>query len=220
MRSIHDLTHWLFSPPFRSLKIQQIRRNCGEKTDLGIYEEQGWRDWSERETTPDQKRIESYLSSLSLSGKSLLHVGIGNSEFAKSFHSRVAGIDGITIEKCEYEKGLDSGLNKYRVFLLNKYSRKLSDYLGKRYDFIIDNNPSSFACCRKHFITMMKSYWKLLRPGGVILTDRLGLEWVSSLNDPLWEMSGEDWIEMGKKFNLAGTSYNEWVIGLKKTSKN
>ena len=99
MWETNRLTSWAFKPYFKSLKIQKIRWNCGQNTDLGIYEEDGWRDWSERETTPDQKRIEAFLSSKSLGGKFLMHVGIGNSEFSRVFSARLAGIDGITIEK-------------------------------------------------------------------------------------------------------------------------
>ena len=216
MWETNRLKTWAFKPYFKSLKIQKIQWSCGQNDDLGIYEEDGWRDWSERETTPDQKRIEAVLSSKSLSGKFLLHVGIGNSEFSRVFSSRMAGIDGITIEKNEYEKGQDSGLDNYRVFLLNKFSSRLPDSLGRNYDFIIDNNPSSYACCKKHFYTMMKNYWKMLRPCGVLLTDRLGLECVSSLNDPRWEMTGEDWLEIGSKFKFEGVSHDDWVIGLRK----
>ena len=219
MWGANKLITWVFKPYFKSLQIQKIRWSCGNKNDLGIYEEEGWRDWSERETTPDQKRIESFLSSKPHGGKFLLHVGVGNSEFAKSVHSDFVGIDGITIERNEYEKGHKSGIDNYQVFLINKFSSKLSDNLGSNYDLIIDNNPASFACCRKHFFIMMMSYWKLLRPGGVLLTDREGLEWVSSLNNPLWEMTGKDWLEIGSKFKFEGVSYDEWVIGLRKPIK-
>jgi hypothetical protein len=44
-----------------------------------------------------------------------------------------------------------------------------------RADVIVDNNPSSFVCCERHFDRMIAAWATLLAPGGVVLTDRRGL---------------------------------------------
>jgi len=217
MKVFRDLMFWMSCPHYTSLQIEGVRWDCASKVALGIDEVLEWQNWAERESTSDQKRIEKFLSSRKLEGKSLLHVGVGNSEFARIFGRETGAVDGITIQNQEYKKGRDLGIANYRVFLLNKFSVEMPIILETDYDYIIDNNPTSFACCRKHFYLMMKSYLKLLRPGGVILTDKQGLNWCTPSNDPRWRLSGEEWFAVGQRFKLKGIRYNDSVFGLKKT---
>ena len=218
MKFLKNLLFWISCPRTTTTPIDKMRWNCAKEIDLGVDEVPEWQDWSNRETTPDQKRIESLLATQDLIGKSLLHVGIGNSEFAQCFQPKAGAIDGITIQGAELTKGQDLGIPGYRVFLLNKFSAEMPLVLGARYDFIIDNNPSAFACCRSHFFTMMRSYYKLLNPDGIILTDKLGLGWSTQPNSPAWGLSPENWFEIGNKFDFKPIQYDDWVIGLQKSS--
>jgi hypothetical protein len=145
-------------------------------------------DFSRRDTTKDQARIEAVLETMDLAGKRLLHVGVGNSRLAERFAPRVARIDGLTIAPAEKARGDALALDNYRVDLANKYSRTLR--LRRRYDFIIDNNLASFACCRYHFYLMLDTYLAALRPGGLILTHQRGMDWTFA--DPRWRLSYRD----------------------------
>ena len=141
-----------------------------------------WQDWSNRPSTLDQLRIEQYLSTLDLSRRTVLHVGIGNSEFAEKICEFAASVDGITIQPAEVAKAQTFNLRNYRAFLLNKFSPDLCQVLGTRYDYIVEVNPTGFTCCRYHFFRMMQSYRDLLQAGGSLLTDRIGLKFTSLNN--------------------------------------
>ncbi len=197
-----------------STPVDGIRWDCGDEVDPGNDEVSEWRDWSERESTEDQQRIERFLKTLRLDGTRFLHVGIGNSAFARTFCAAAALVDGITIQPGEIERA--ARLPGYRTFLVNKFAMDLPAVLPRRYDFIIDNNPSSYACCRKHFLTMMSSYTRLLAPEGSILTDLHGLWWVSTGNDVRWRLSPKTWFQIGSLFDLEGITHDETVLGLRR----
>lgn len=197
-------------------KFHELPWYCGSELDVGIDEVEEWRDWSNLETTPDQKRIEAVLSNIESKNKTLLHVGVGNSELAEKFYQSVDSIDGITIQKGELMKAESLHIPGYRVFLLNKYSFEMTNVLDREYDIIIDNNPSSFACCRKHFYNMLSSYYQMLKPGGLIVTDKVGLGWSTTLNDVRWGLSPEEWFSIGKEFNMDGDRFGKFVIALRK----
>lgn len=131
--------------------------------------------WLNIEVTPDQKRIMNYLKSINIENKTILHVGTGNSSFAKEF-SNNNSIDSITVMEDELEHAKSLNLKNYNCIKLNKYSSELLQ-LEHRYDIISDNNLSSFACCKTHFIEMMNNYFALLKAGGVIITDKKGMEY-------------------------------------------
>jgi len=218
MKFFSDSVLWLTSPRKTSTAVDGFRWNCGNDLTPGIDEVLEWQDWSLRESTPDQQRIEAFLENRNLKGTFLLHVGVGNSGFAKKFCPRTEGIDGITIQPAEVDKGRQMNIPRYRIFLLNKFSPDIFRLLGRKYDLIVDNNPSSFACCRKHFYTMLKSYCRLLKGGGLILTDKLGLGWSTQPNDPLWGLSPEDWFRIGSKFGLKPIEFSSSIIALEKPS--
>jgi hypothetical protein len=98
----------------------------------------------------------------------------------------------------------------------NKYSPQLALRLKRKYDFIVDNNPTTFCCCRWHLSTMMANYTVMLKPGGVILTDTVGLHWTSLPNDPRWKLTDSEWWTLGKLFGLKDVRYTNSVLGLKK----
>ena len=133
-------------------------------------------DWTQQQTTPDQVRIEAVLDTMALTGAQLLHVGVGNSKLAQRFASRLSGVDGLTVHHNEKIYADALAIANYTVYVLNKYSREVVSVLSHTYDFIIDNNLASFACCKKHFFIMLENYLSLLRSQGRILTCQIGMD--------------------------------------------
>jgi hypothetical protein len=115
-------------------------------------------DWTHQATTPDQAHIEAVLTTLAVIGSALLHVGVGNSQLAQRFASRARRIDGLTVSPQEIAHAAALGLPHYTVFMLNKYSPAFGSVMTHTYDWIIDNNLASFACCRYHFLVMVEQY--------------------------------------------------------------
>jgi len=190
--------------------------DCGRCDGLGVDEAEEWRDWSNQETTTDQRRIEDVLEGLQTEDVLILHVGIGNSSLARRFASRVRLIHGITIQENEVRLAESLRIPNYRVLNANKYSDDLCVRLGREYDYIVDNNPSCFACCKKHFFTMLVSYRHLLKSGGRILTDRRGLGWSSTPNDTRWRLEYDHWANFGARLGLVPAQITEWVYSLGK----
>jgi hypothetical protein len=140
-------------------------------------------DFSQRETTCDQTRIESYLDTLDLKGKRILHIGIGNSSLAERFNNRDTLIEGVTVSEKEHSHALSLGLTNYKVHLVNKYSHGfLLAFKQNQFDIIVDNNLASFACCKYHLYSMFDNYLWCLKLAGRILTDQRGMDW--ALLDP------------------------------------
>jgi hypothetical protein len=156
-------------------RFQGLPLYCGNETPSGQREPGDWGNWTERETTPDQARIENYIAPLIAGKDMILHIGIGNSKFADRFCSQVGTIVGITIEASELSLARTYKLENYYTLLLNKFSTQFTTMLEPGFRFIVDNNPSSYACCFFHFFRMMQTYRHLLRVGGALLTDREGL---------------------------------------------
>jgi len=169
-------------------------------------------DFSRRETTKDQARIEAELERMDLAGKIILHVGVGNSKLAERFASRVKLIDGLTIAPPEKARADSLGLPNYRVRLGNKYSRALR--LQNRYDFIIDNNLAGFVCCKYHFHLMWNTYLDALRPGGKILTHQRGMDWTFA--DPRWRLGYDDLVALEAKLPVKVSRLTEAVYAIGK----
>lgn len=146
------------------------KENCNRAIPKAQYSDGSW---LEIEVTPDQKRIEAYLKNIGIENKVILHVGTGNSSFATRFFKNNT-IDSITVVEDELEHAKSLNLPNYNCFKLNKYSSDLKK-LPHKYDFICDNNLSSFACCKTHFIEMMQNYITLLNENGRIITDIKGM---------------------------------------------
>jgi hypothetical protein len=94
-----------------------------------------------------------------------------------------------------------SGTANYRVLLHNKYLGR-EGMTDERFDFIVDNNPSTFGCCLTHFARMMEFYAGALAPGGQIVTDRLGLGWAMAHSNPRWAFDAADIAAFGRLFSL------------------
>jgi len=67
---------------------------CAATGDPGVVDAEIWRDWDVRESTPDQLRIEHYLDRHALRGRTILHVGIGNSRLTNALIERKLGTRG------------------------------------------------------------------------------------------------------------------------------
>ena len=155
-------------------------------------------DWTQQETTPDQARIEAVLNTMAVTGASILHVGVGNSKFAQRFASRARRIDGLTVHQNEKTHADALGLPNYTVYVLNKYSPEFVSAITKTYDFIIDNNLASFACCQYHFSVMFENYLRVLTSDGQILTCQIGMDAYHGAFG--WVMTYADLVSLERKF--------------------
>ncbi len=188
---------------------------CGEFTSPGRPDVPEWHDWSRRETTFDQLRIEEVLETLPIAGAALLHVGCGNSSLARRFAARLGRIDGITVSPEEKALAESLRLPNYRALLLNKYSPALAALPGG-YQYVVDNNPAGFACCRFHLATLFHNSFALLAEGGLYLTDALGLGWVADGGEPAMAMNFEDLVEAGAQFGFVARRETDLVCSLRR----
>mgnify|MGYP001482052309 CR=1 FL=1 len=141
--------------------------------------------WENRNTTSDENDIINYVNNLDINYDSLLHIGIGNSDFANYFCKK-GNITGITISKKEILKAKSLNLVNYEVLLCDKYSLEFNDILQKkRFDLILDTNLKSYSCCHKSFLFFMKNLASLLKKGGKIITSRKGMSWYKNLKPKL-----------------------------------
>lgn len=210
-RLVTSLDHAVLRLPL-ARPFNECLDDCGRDDAAGVDEVGQWRDWSTKMTTPDQLRIEDALEGLVAATTTLLHVGIGNSSLAQRFAARVRAIDGITIQVPEVQHASALRIHNYRALLFNKYAGDLVSTLGRRYDFIIDNNPATFACCQRHQFRMLCGYRALLAPGGRLLTDRLGLGWTATDNDPRWSLDYADWVLLAQRLGLVPFRLTESVF--------
>ena len=192
-----DLWRVLHSQRFPDLVF-----DCGATANPGVRFSEELRDWSDKATTPDQRRIERYIDRYDLRQQRILHIGIGNSGLAQRFHRRTKEIVGTTIDEPEINVARSLALPNYHYLLHNKYSGENSEIRGT-FDLILDNNPTSPCCCIRHLATLFDFYSEKLRPDGLIVTDRQGLEWVPKDSSPRWGFSFED---LAAAARLAGFS--------------
>ena len=194
-------------------RFAQLPAWCGNDHAPGNDETERWRDWSQRNTTRDQARIEAFIAPLLTCRTRILHVGLGNSRFAERFCPHVALITGITITLAEHDLAVSLNLPHYQPLVMNKYSSAFAQMPGE-FDLIIDNNPSTFGCCRTHFFRMMLAYKRLLAPGGILVSDRAGLGHVSNLSNSheRWGFSGEDWMAVADALGMRGAERDATIL--------
>ena len=138
--------------------------------------------WEDRNVTSGEICIINYiLENLSLKNKNILHVGVGNSFLYKKLKNNNL-IYGITISRKELEIARNFNDNNYITFYCDKYSMNLINIFKKiKFDYIIDNNLKSYACCYKSFLNMFKNFKYLLNPNGLIITSYEGMNWQKKL---------------------------------------
>ncbi|RFB79661.1 hypothetical protein [Methylovirgula sp. 4M-Z18] len=188
---------------------------CDPLTPKPLYKME--EDWSGRSTTYGQRRVEAYLRDHSQAGQTVFVTGVGNSLFAQDFADHFAGIDGVTLLPSEKVRADALGIPHYRVRVQNKYQNGLADAFGGAYDYIVDVNLASWACCQTHVAAMMRAYHRMLKSGGSILTDREGLDWLEKGVDPHWRMDFADLQILAGEFGFTAQSRTDWVYALHKS---
>ena len=162
---------------------------------------------------PGLARIETVLAALDLRGCRLLHIGVGNSQFAHRFAELGAIIEGVTVSEREFDYANSLNITGYRVFLVNKYDREfVTNFSKHQFDFVIDNNLAAFACCKYHLYVMLESYLGCLKPGGKILTDQRGMDW--ALLDPSFILNFSDLETFAKTLPIKVSRETDMVYAL------
>lgn len=174
-----------------------------------------WVDHTGDETTVDQARIEDALERLDPAGKNVLHVGVGNSSLARRFAGRARRIDGLTVSANELAMAEALGLANYRVQLLSKHCRDLLARLPDRYDFLVDNNLASYACCKYHFYLMFDNYLAALRPDGRVLTDQRGMDFAAA--DRRWWLTWDDLVALESRLPIRAGRLTDTVYEIRRS---
>jgi hypothetical protein len=169
-------------------------------------------DWTQQETTRDQARIEAVLDTMAVTGASILHVGVGNSRLAQRFASRARRLDGLTVHQNEKTHADALEILHYTVYVLNKYSPEFAAVITNTYDFIIDNNLASFACCKRHFAVMFENYLRVLTSHGQILTCQIGMDAVHG--DFGWVMTYADLVSLERQFPVHVSKLTDVVYAI------
>ena len=175
--------------------------DCGAQGAPGIMDAEEWRDWTDRKTSPDQLRIEDYLAGFDLRGKRILHIGAGNSGLAHRLAARAKEIVGTTVVDAEARLGAELGLSNYQVIVHNKYSGEALP-VPPSFDFIVDNNPTSFCCCFHHLAAVVEFYVSCIGETGQLITDRAGLRFALSTN-PGWGFTIDDFAQVAALASLS-----------------
>ena len=185
---------------------------CGNREQPWVTRMSDAVDWTQQETTRDQAHIEAALDTMAVTGASILHVGIGNSQFAQRFTSRARRIDGLTVHQNEKIYAEALGIPNYTVYMLNKHSSEFVSVLTNTYDFIIDNNLASFACCKYHFAVMCENYLRVLTSYGQILTCQIGMD--AYHGDFGWVMTYADLVSLERKFPVHVSKMTDVVYAI------
>jgi hypothetical protein len=180
-------------------RFSELPADCGGQP--GESSDPALRDWSQKWTTPDQLRIERYIDQFELRDKRLLHIGIGNSGLATRFHDHTGEIVGTSLDEPELRLARSLGYSNYRVALHNKYSGETDDLAG-RFDFIVENNPTSACCCMRHLAELFRLLESKLAEGGQVVTDRAGLAWTPEDANRRWSFDFDDLQAVGSMVGL------------------
>lgn len=194
-------------------KYRRCVADCGRELRPAVGQDiDAYVDYSDTATTPDQERIESLLEARFPTGGALLHVGVGNSSLARRMGGRWERVDGLTVSAAELELARSLDLTGYHVALADKYDPAASDVLPGPYDVVVDNNPTSFACCRAHQDALMGRYAGWIAPAGVLLTDRAGMAW--TVGDPRWAITVRDLAALAAPHGLVVRRETRHVVSL------
>ena len=149
------------------------------------YSDRNYTYWENREITSDEFEIINFLEkSYDLKSKSILHIGIGNSFFAKKFFKNQ--IFGITISQKEIDLAYSLRLSNYKVLLCDKYSLNFKEKLNNiSFDLIVDTNLKSYSCCQDSFNFYMENLFYKLKKNGTLITSKNGMNWYKNLKPKL-----------------------------------
>ncbi len=149
------------------------------------YLDHNYTYWENRQITSDELEIINFLeNSFDLHSKSILHIGIGNSFFAKKFFKNK--IFGITISQKEIDLANSLGLSNYKVLLCDKYSFSFKeDFNNMSFDLIVDANLKSYSCCQDSFNFYIENLFYKLNKNGTLITSKNGMNWYKTLKPKL-----------------------------------
>jgi len=185
---------------------------CGNREQPWVTMNSAAVDWTQQETTRDQSRIEAILDTLVVTDASILHVGVGNSRFAQRFASRARRIDGLTVHQNEKARADALEIPNYTVYVLNKHSQEFVSVIANTYDFIIDNNLASFACCKYHFTVMFDNYLRALASHGQLLTCQIGMDVYHGAFG--WVMTYADLVSLEHEFPVRVSTLTDVVYAI------
>ncbi|MES2642242.1 MAG: hypothetical protein V4850_22350 [Myxococcota bacterium] len=200
------LPRWL---RFARSALVRCPADCGAQDPSPTFSDASF---ARDQVSPDQARIALALPALVGPSTRLLHVGVGCSDLAVRFAGAVAHIDGVTVIAEEQATAARCGLANYHVWMLNKHAPALAALRGP-YDLVVDNNPGSYACCRRHFRFTMERYAAVLAPGGRVVTDARGARWRQSGGISL---AWTHWARLGNQLGLEPERITETVWALRK----
>lgn len=173
--------------------------DCGMRT-VPLYDDPAF---ARGAVSPDQARMLDAVLPRIRRGDRVLHVGIGCSDVARRLPDHE--VDGVTVLEEEIEVAVGLALPRYRVYLQDKY--RALDVPGD-YAWILDNNPGSYACCRRHLHAYFRGCATALAPGGRMVTDVVGAGWVSRNGVPI---SRREWEREGRRLGLVPETLAEGV---------
>ena len=138
--------------------------------------------WEDRNSTSDEKEIIHYLKkNINLENKKILHIGIGNSYFAKLILNKNI-IFGISVSSNEIVRAKNLNLVNYKVYLCDKFSTDFSElFNNKTFDIIVDNNIKSYSCCKLSYNYFIDNLFKILNDKGILITSRKGMNWYKNI---------------------------------------
>jgi hypothetical protein len=194
-------------------RFAELPLDCGNAINPGVIDSEDLRDWSAKGTTPDQGRMERYIDRHDMRQKRILHIGVGNSGLATRLHRRAKEIVGTTIDEPEMELGEALGFPNYQVVMHNKFSGQDEIVPGK-FDFILDNNPTSPCCCIRHLAVLFDFYVAKLANGGQLVTDTQGLQWVPEHSNTRWSFDFDDLTAVASTVGLSAFKANQKVYVL------
>ncbi len=159
-----------------------IKKNYICKCKHFDFSKKNFAYWEEKLITTDEKNIIEYLEKISnFTSKKILHIGIGNSFFAKKFF-RSNEIIGLSVSNSEINAAKNLEMKNYKTFYCDKYSINFRELLKNlTFDYIIDTNLKSYSCCEESFYYYFSNLNKLLKPEGVIITSNKGMKWFKKL---------------------------------------
>ena len=159
-------------------KITKKNISCISGCRLNIYDKT-YTYWENRNTTSDEIEIVEFLKKKKIINQQILHIGIGNSYFAKSLFVNNK-IIGITILESELLKGNELNIENYKIIIKNKYQK---DFIlrNNKFNIIVDVNLKSYSCCQKAFEYYFKNLCASLKRNSTIITSKKGMRWTSNL---------------------------------------
>lgn len=135
--------------------------------------------WESMPTTDAETAVIAYLGPRPprCVGMSLLHVGIGNSSLFATHGSDLERFVGITVSLSEqlFHNSKFANAKHAKIVLANKHDPRSYSQIEGKFDFIVDVNLKSFACCESHFDQLMALYADRLESSGAIITAESGV---------------------------------------------